>query len=453
MSATITNPLKRQLVQSILDDALDSASNYYIGIGRSEVWNDSDATPANPGSRRDELEFRLSLQSVKLTEDVSFVIPRHNWTNGTVYAAYNDSIQGYSTNGYYVMTAANAVYVCLEQGKDATGISVASTVEPSGSSTSSFRTSDGYVWKFLYTIGASDATKYLSANYMPVKLQDATDSDSPATDVEQETIQNAAVEGQITSLRVASQGAGYSSTPTVTIIGDGTGASATATLSGTNVVKVTLDEDSAGEIQHGSGYTYANIVLSGGSPTTDAVVEAVIAQSGGVGADPRHDLKSTAIMFNAKPEGDESGDFIVGNDFRQVGLIKNVTHDDSDGLYTGTTGIALSYLDFNTVGSAFTEDRIIEGATSGAQAVVDYYDDTNGYVYFHQNHDTGFKDFTDGESISEVSGSGTGTLESSNAVVAGDINPYSGEVLYIENRTAIDRASDQTEDIKLVIQF
>ena len=51
-------------------------------------------------------------------------------------------------------------------------------------------------------------------------------------------------------------------------------------------------------------------------------------------------------MFNAKPDGTEDGDFIVGNDFRQIGLIKNPKmHRDSD--FTAETGIALPYLQFH----------------------------------------------------------------------------------------------------------
>lgn len=453
MAATITDQLKKLLVQELYDDVTDANNNYFIGIGRSESWNDSDTAPSISGSRRDELDYRLSLQSVKLAEDISFVVPRHNWSNGTIYDAYNDNVAGYGTNFHYVLTAANSVYLCLEQGKDATGVAVASTVEPVGASETSFRTSDGYVWKFLYTMSAGDATKFLSSNFMPVKLQEATDSDSPATDIEQEQIQNAAIAGQIGSIRVSDIGAGYTSTPTVVIEGDGTGAQAVATISGTNLVRIALDSDGSGNIAHGSGYTYAKVSFTGGSPTTGATAEAIIAPVGGFGADPRDDLKASGIMFNAKPAGSERGDFIIGNDFRQIGLLRNITLDDSDELYTNATGMALKYLDFNTVTSAFTEDRTIVGATSGAQALVDYYDVSNGHVYFHQTHETGFDSFADGESITEESGSGSGTLESSNATVAGDINPHSGNLLYIENRASIDRSLDQTEDIKLVIQF
>jgi len=453
MSAAITDSLKKQLVQQFYNDVTDSDNTYYIGIGKSETYDSSDTTPTIDGSRRDELEFRLAMQSVKKSEDVSFVIPRHNWSNGTIYDAYNDNVEGYSTNAYYVLTAANAVYICLEQGKAADGTATSSTVEPTGAGTTSFRTSDGYTWKFLYTLGAGEAAKFLSANFMPVKLQGATDSDSPATDAEQKTIQDAAVAGQIGSIRLVTAGAGYSSAPTVTISGDGTGAAATATLTGTNVAKIVLDSDGSGNIEHGSGYTYAKISLSGGSPTTDATAEAVIAPVNGFGADPREDLKASGIMFNTKPEGAESGDFIVNNDFRQIGLLRNITFDDSASVFDEATGIALSYLNFASVSTAFTEDRTVLGATSGAKAIVDFYDASNTRIYFHQNHTTGFDDFDSGESISEISGSGAGTLDSATPVVAGDINVHSGEVLYIENRAAIDRATDQTEDIKLVIQF
>lgn len=453
MSATITDTLKTQLIQQLYDDVRSESNNYFIGIGRSDAWGDSDVSPLADGSRRGEMEYRLALQSVKLAETVSFVVPRSNWSNGTVYDAYNDSVFGYSTNDYYVLTDANAVYVCLEQGKDASGIPVPSTVEPLGASLTSFKTSDGYVWKFLYTLNASAASAFLSANFLPVKIQEATDSDSPATDIEQEAVQNAAIEGQIGSINVIAQGAGYSSTPAVLIEGDGAGASASATLLGTNVVKVEMDQDSDGTVLHGSGYTFAKVSLVGGSPSTSATLQAVISPVNGFGADPRNDLKSSGLMFNTKPDGTEEGSFIVGNDFRQIGLLKNITLDDSDGLYNLSAGLALNSLALNTVASAFTVDRIIQGTTSGAQAIVDFYDVSNSKLFFHQNYTTGFDNFQDGEQITEVSGSGSAVLASSDATVAGDINPYSGEVLYIENRQAIDRAPDQAEDIKLVIKF
>ena len=38
-------------------------------------------------------------------------------------------------------------------------------------------------------------------------------------------------------------------------------------------------------------------------------------------------------------------------------------------------------------------------------------------------------------------------------IVPPDVQPYSGAVLYLENRRPVERASDQIEDSKIVVQF
>ncbi|MDP7368700.1 MAG: hypothetical protein QGH83_15745 [Candidatus Pacebacteria bacterium] len=35
----------------------------------------------------------------------------------------------------------------------------------------------------------------------------------------------------------------------------------------------------------------------------------------------------------------------------------------------------------------------------------------------------------------------------------GELQKFSGDILYVENRSPISRAADQIEDVKLVIQF
>ena len=34
-----------------------------------------------------------------------------------------------------------------------------------------------------------------------------------------------------------------------------------------------------------------------------------------------------------------------------------------------------------------------------------------------------------------------------------DMKKYRGDILYVENRSPVSRASDQVEDIKLIVQF
>lgn len=447
MAGIITDDLKRLLLDQMVSDVQSSSQNYYLGIGNSIDWDSSDTAPTPINSLREERNLRLRLQSIKSAEDVSYVVPRNNWISGTIYSGWDDNVSGHPSSPYFIITEDNGVYICLRQGKDATGAAVASTVEPTGSSSTSYYASDGYVWKFLFTLSAGNANKFLSANYVPVSLIDSTDSSSPANIIEQKNIQDAAVAGEIANFQVTDGGSGYTSAPTVTISGNGSGASATAIISGGSVVDVKIDSDGSGGVEHGSGYTKANVTFS----TGNAKARATLGPKAGFGANPIDDLKAKALMFNGKPSGNESNTFITDNDFRQVALIKNPTITATDSDFTQASSFVLNKLTFTLpVSTDFTVDKTILGGTSGAKGYVNTYNTTSGVLYYHQDEDTGFIAFQNGEAVTETNGSGSGTIDSA---ADGYIDFTSGEVLYIENRAAISRADDQTEDIKIVIQL
>jgi hypothetical protein len=449
--AIITDSFKKRFIQNLLDDIADSAQHYYIGIGRSEQWDSFDAAPTATNSILEERNFRLSLQSIKKAEDVSYVIPRYNWTSGTIYSAWNNSQAGYPTNSYYVITDENQIYICLEQGKNSAGAAVASTVKPSGFPSTPFRTADGYIWKFLYTMAVVQANNFLSANYMPVSLIDSdtgVNLGSPAAYREQYGIQKAAIPGTISNITVTAGGTGYTSAPAVTIVGDGDSAQGVATISSGAVVKVEMKDSAASILYYpGHDYHYADVVFTGGGGT-GATARVNISPQNGFGADPRIDLKSTAIMFNTKPNGAENDDFIVGQDFRQVGIIRNPL-DSADVLVTTSTASALNYMTVSSISNNFTADKIIEGGTSGARAYVDRFDTDT--IYYHQTTETGFIPFQVGETVSETNGSGSATIATT--ANPGDINKFTGEIFYIDNRAAIERSAAQTEDLKVIIQL
>ena len=463
MAAIITDKLKNLVVDLIKANDSDASNKYYAAIGRSEAWNDSDVSPTPLRTKAEENDFRNSMQSMKLVADVSLVIPRYNWSTGTFYSAYDDTQVGQPTNAYYVINANQQVYMVLRASVSATGTAVASTVEPTGNTTGTpFKTSDGYVWKFMYSISATDANKFQSANFIPVKSIPFTNINSSVAEVEQKAVQDAAVHGQIIGYGIESAGAGYGSAPTLTVQGNGSSAAATATISGGQVVKVEVADSSDASLKiasFGSGYDYANVEVSGGgTPSKPAKVRPILANSGGLGHDATIDFKASAIMFNAKPSGTETLDFVIGQDFRQVGLIKNPQTDSAghggNGVstaFTSSTGRALKALNFSAVNTAFGEDKTILGATSGAKAFIDK--DSGDSLFYHQNDDTGFKSFQAGETVNETDGTGEGVLASAGLFdSAFEVNPHTGELLYIDNRSAVTRSADQTEDIKIVIQ-
>ena len=458
MVAIITDKFKRQVLNDIFTNVVDSAATYYIGIGRSNDWNATDVAPTPVNTAKEERDFRLNLQSIKKGEDVSYVIPRYNWSSGTIYAAYDDHTEGYPTNAYYVMTDELAVFICLQQGKDSTGSAVASTVKPSGTATNPITTADGYVWKYLYGQTALRSTKFTSANYIPVQFIDSADASDPALEQEQKVIQDAAIKGQVVGVKIDNGGTGYTSAPTVTFTGNGSKSpAATATVYNGTIVKVEMNDSGSGK-SFGAGYDYASVAFSGGGGT-GAHARAVISTPKGIGGDPRDDLRSSALMFNAKLIGDETNSFITSNDYRQVGLIKDpkVGPDSADSDFEGPAAIALRKLKFGSIAQTFSEDKTIQGSTSAAKAYID--DADSNYLWYHQTDSTGFIEFIEGETISELDGNGEGILDSASvdgdalAYIKGTVDPRSGTILYIDNRAAIDRDPAQTEDIKVIIQL
>lgn len=458
MAAIITDRLKKQLLLDTYADLADSSNHYFVGIGKSDIWNDSDipVTPSN--SDRDIRLARYDMQSIKAVIDYSFVTRRFNWSSGAIYAAYDDSISTVGINSYYVLTDENQVYVCLQQAKNAAGQATPSTVRPTGTLDRPFRTTDGYVWKFLYSIGALTAARFMAANYMPVTIVSTVDSASTAAEVEQLGIQQAAVAREIVGFRVTNGGTGYETNPTITVVGDGIRSRGTATLSGGAITKIDIP-DSNGIPVIGYGYKKASVSIS--APTGVGGIQAtavpIFGPLNGFGADPRDDLKATALMLNVKPSGDEGGTFIVGNDFRQVVLIKNPTVPDTDSDYIALTGSTLRTMRLQSVSANFSVGNTIKGATSTAQAFIDDIDSSR--IYYHQNEATGFLEFIEGEAVSETNGNGSGVLQSAgadadaNAYTEPDVNNFSGEIMYIDNRASITRTSEQTEDIKVVIQL
>ena len=76
----ITDKFKKQVLDDLLVDFKDSDNvRYYASIGRSEDWNDSDVPTVPLNSLRDARLTRGSIQSLKLIEDATYVIPRRTW--------------------------------------------------------------------------------------------------------------------------------------------------------------------------------------------------------------------------------------------------------------------------------------------------------------------------------------------------------------------------------------
>lgn len=211
----------------------------------------------------------------------------------------------------------------------------------------------------------------------------------------------------------------------------------------------------------GSGATYVSIVVENSLGGSGALVHPVISNSKGLGADIEEDLGASYVMMNARLEYSEgSGDFPVNNDYRQLGIIRDVKNYDGTAA-TASTLIATKKLNISSItGSALAFDEIIQTSSVGVKAVVlDFIPHPTiagkGTLTFIQTPTTGYGSFSNGQAIQGTS-AGTpfsATIDSVNGVINEEVKKRTGKILYLENRRPVLRAPDQIEDIKAIIEF
>lgn len=410
-------------------EAFSEASNsiMYLFIGKSTAFPDDNSppTPVNSTANIEFTPWRDMYGAKRITSaDVTHAIPRHNWTTSTVYDQYDDQDTNLLDDDFYVMTEDYNVYKCLFNNNGA-----ASTTQPTGTSTSEFTTADGYVWKFMYTVTTAKALKFLTNDYIPVQTLASDDG------TDQWDVQAAAVDGAIHVVKVTSGGSGYGSAPAVTITGDGTGATANCTISAGAVTAVTITNP-------GSGYTRATVTFASGA----AAATAIISPKGGHGSNAIEELGGKYVMLNVRLDGNESNTLSTANEFRQVGIVR-----DPYTYGTTTRAVASSYrqtFKYTLTGVSSGPFTLDETVTSGSNtATVVEWDNTNSHLYSTLPLNLAF---ANGASVSGGTSGASGTIS---VIDTPGLRPYSGDIIYVENRVPISRASDQIEDVKLIIQF
>ena len=383
------------------------------------------------------------------------------WTTGTVYDMYradygatvNAAVVQTAAGGidmwatgtrFYVLNSANNVYKCMNNNAGGT-----STTEPTGTSTSEFTTADSYVWKYMYTLSTTEITSFMTTDFMAV----STDS----------TVAAAAVKGAVSQYVVANGGAGYTNNTYAAQVlrGDGTGATFTVVVASGAVSSVTAVAVGGGATA-AAQYTFADCnidAISGiGTPSTSAIVVPVISPPGGHGSNAIEELGGFYIMTNTTIAGTAgSGDFVVDQDFRRIAVVKDPYNFGTTTISTADTMNALKSVTFaaSPTPGTFVNDEVITGGTSGAKGLVVDWEASTRVLKYIQTQWTGIdanKDIKAFAASEVVTGAGaaTGTVS---AVNDPEIEYYSGQVIYVENRAPITRASDQTENIKLIIEF
>ena len=512
MPAIITDQIRVLNAENFVNGISTTTNSYYVFIGlpnATEVnsdWNTNTPAPIDNFDDHDNIYDTLISAKKVTSSDVLQVIRKISWTTGTIYEMYrhdydinNTTPQTNSSNLYnsnfYVMNSDFRVYECIYNGANPTnsGKGIASLEEPTHTDLQPRLESDGYLWKYLYTIKPSDIVKFDSVDYIPVPQNWLTNSDTL-------DVRNAAVDGKIETVVIENTtSAAYQFSGTknnVPIRGDGQDGEASVTFVNGKPTAVQVTNG-------GTGYSFATLDLDSVVTGSGAEFSVIIPPPKGHGADIYTELGANKVLLYSRIENSDTTnpDFPTGNQFARIGIVKNPNVNGTTNLLTassasGVYGLRLAGAASSTM-SVSVDGQITQTIGIGSTAVgkIISYDPVTKFLRYWQdrslatnsssgaNPTYGYRlnRFTStpatGGSINVVVTTTTGTetvgIETtftgvstsvnsktyyfgqsiSSGIASPEIEKYSGDIIYIDNRPEVTRATNQREDIKIVLEF
>lgn len=521
-SVILTTPASAGQVVSILPLELYVYPNpsdfYHVFLGRTIPWEngqDGVAAPIPTDIRKLESETTRNILGIKriTPSDIAFLIPRINWAENTIYTAYTDDLD-ISESNFYVLTTSYRIYKCIVSSGNI------SLIQPDHILPGPVEYSDGYQWQLLYEIPISERVKFLTEDYIPVRFFSTSGSFDH--------------NGVVDKINVITGGGGYTSVPSVIILGDGVGATASASIennaiktitvtnggegytfasvyiiggggigataeadlvgadlpskinqtvasyaksngAGINVVKIVsggsgysnnakiiVTGDGEGAIfepirstvsntsgvitgiriiNRGSGYTFAQLSVQD-TTGSGANLVPVIEPAGGHGSNIPQELFATTIGISANIETTLT-DFFIDNDYRQIGLIKNIKTYNENTLHTEDTGTSCFIVE--GISSQADFDDVITTTSGGKFTVVKHLAGTQKY-FLHPIID---KIATDDSWINITKGTSGSII----GITFPEISVKSGELIYYKNILPTKRQEGQIEQLKLYLSF
>lgn len=447
--------------------------------------------------------------------DVEFVVPRVNWTANTKYKQYDDKIEieelltgnvALNVKPMYVYTKSGSVYKCLSNNNSSN-----STVEPSGDYTSSngnISTTDGFIWKYMYNVKPSN--RFISDDWLPAptstRQYDYSVNNNGVLDGELTTVvvtssgsgyydndisvdafldactiltlsnttnvaANMAVSGTgilpgayirtvdtpnnlitLSSPTIADGGGTSANQLTIRtrIYFDGDGANtaeATPVYNGNTISAVTITKI-------GVGYSRANAYVYGTG--TNANLRCIISPKYGHAHNPAIELGGTNIMVAMKIgeiDSTENGKVPANTTFRQYGIFVDPhKYEDANVVSPVNANVVISQTtDLSLVaGSSYILGELVyqgvDITTANTKAYGYVIEQTSSVARITNVKGT----FTFGLPLKGYS---SATERQVISVSTPEFQPYSGDIIHVENAAKTTRVDGQAENIKMIVKF
>jgi len=240
----------------------------------------------------------------------------------------------------------------------------------------------------------------------------------------------------------------------VFIDGDGTGAEATAVLSnttsGVNAANANISQITVTTI--GTDYTRANAFVFGSG--TGATARVILAPKFGHGFNAARELNANNIMLITRVgelDSTENGLISTDTSFRQISLLRDpykYGQDERVNILTANVAISQTFNLGIVAGPSYTLNEFVFQGSS--------FDNATAYGFLYSQAINQVRitqvvgEFTPGFTLTGIS---SGASRIVTTVTNPEFEPYTGDILYIENDVATQRADGQAENIKLIISF
>ena len=476
--------------------------HFYLYAGRAKAFDLEPTRDPNHENDYDSFFFQHEhmMYGKKVSNtDVAFMTRTSEWSAGKVFVEYDDKDRELPQKDFYVLTSDNHVFKCIANGNQSP-----SMVEPSNTQISGIPAtlSDGYRWKYMYSVTGQEKTKFKTGGFMPVKknaevvesaidggifhikIESGGDNYPTLTGQIKNTIGTNVIVlpddassvpnfyanctitifgtgNEIVNRRIISSGTQgvnrivtlansfnvnqaqggfqFSIAPTLQVTGDGTGFEGFLHMN-----EDTRSISGVEVVDPGTGYHRAEAVaIAGTGFGAGSVLRPIISPRGGHGSDPFGEFYCKHMAVSG--EFANNLGFPTDVTIRTFGILKNPLKPNGQPFTQHSFNQCVELETTKTGGSPYVPGETLTGVTSRAVGTIAVStDDTTtitGYV----------GTFIPGEfAVGNISGAQYKINALNNSA---DLKVYSGDVIYLQNISPTPRNATSSEQVKLIIKL
>ena len=493
--------------KALIDDFFASPASYYAFAANPVAYTGN--TPPTATDDYSALYYNdWSMLFGKYIDNPNLraAIPNNIWVANTVYTMYNNTVA--NLTNYYVVTnpsvpgGAYNVFKCINNANGAPSTVIPDQIQPQ-----SFTKSDGYTWRYITSVSASDYTNFAANNYIPIVANSVIVSGAynysgievcmitnagsgynawnngivrsvvnttviqidPAASTDNNFYTKNGIYIYNTSaatsqLKVVSQYVSNSSGNWIYLDSPANTTNITPSVTQYRISpRVVFDTDGDADpqaytvvgvgnsianvvmIDNGYGISRANVsIVSNTAYGVGANLYAIVPPAGGHGSEPDSELNVQGLAISISFSGTETSTIPVGINYNKIGILK-------DPYAINTDGTKSANLYTNTT---FSQVLVANVSPATTFTVGDYVTgqttSSHGIVAFSNGsviYLTGDKSFANNETIVSSDGlkSAAISINTLGSIYTKDLKP-----IYIQNISNVARSNTQTESFKLI---